>query len=195
MRSCFGSSGGMEVQSGPEVQQRWRLWCSRRSSCRSSLRKSRGKCNDDRLIAPRGRVDMANRSAQESASTRSCFESLLVVPYLPQVIWETGWCRAVLPMPREQLFSPRLPNQGDVPLTGTRRGLVPRTYRWRTDSCSCKIRAETRSQDCRICAQLLTRSRSTSNHCTCTRLTLPCPWVFERGAQSTGCGKAPKLIG
>ena len=67
---------------------------------------------------------MANRSAQERASTRSCFESLLVVPYLSQVIWETGWCRAVLPMPREQLLHPRLPNQGDVPLTQARVGAL-----------------------------------------------------------------------
>ena len=87
------------------------------SSCRFSLMKSWGKCNEDRLIALRGRVDMANSSAQERASTRSCFESLLVVPYLPQVIWETSWRRAVYPMLPDQLFQPRVPNRGDVPRT------------------------------------------------------------------------------
>ena len=70
---------------------------------------------------------MANRIAQEraftrscfaeSASTRSCFESILVVPILPQVIWETSWRRAVYPMLPDQLFQPRVPNLGDVPRT------------------------------------------------------------------------------
>ena len=65
---------------------------------------------------------MANRSAQdfESAFTRSCFdiiESRLVVPILPQVIWETSWRKAVYPMLPDQLFQPRVPNLGDVPRT------------------------------------------------------------------------------
>ena len=62
---------------------------------------------------------MANRIAQDfgSAYTRSCFESRLVVPILPQVIWETGWRRAVYPMLPDQLLQPRVPNRGDVPLT------------------------------------------------------------------------------
>ena len=59
---------------------------------------------------------MANRIAQDfgSAYTRSCFESRLVVPILPQVIWETGWRRAVLVEAAAQLFQPRVPNRGDV---------------------------------------------------------------------------------
>ena len=59
---------------------------------------------------------MANRSAQdfESAFTRSCFESRLVVPILPQVIWETGWRRAGPVEAAAQLFQPRVPNLGDV---------------------------------------------------------------------------------
>ena len=62
---------------------------------------------------------MANRIAQDfgSAYTRSCFESRLVVPILPQVIWETSWRRAGFPMLPDQLFPPRVPNRGDVPLT------------------------------------------------------------------------------
>ena len=127
------------------------------------------------------------------AFTRSCFESRLVVPYLPQVIWETGWRRAVYFMLPGQLLHPRVPNRGDVLRTWARGGAL---FLEQTDGAPFLVRGLSILHPCSECmrARLWTRSRSTSNHWTCTRLTLPCPWVFERGAQSTGCGESPKLV-
>ena len=81
---------------------------------------------------------MADRSAQERAFTRSCFESLLVVPILPQVIWETGWRRAGPVEAAAQLFQPRVPNLGDVLLTQARVGAF---FLEQTDGASRLLRA------------------------------------------------------
>ena len=118
-----GTGDGLAARTGGGLAACTSSTCSRNclvSSCRFSLM----KCLRHFALRPRASLQCSRRNDDRLASTRSCFESLLVVPYLPQVIWETGWCRAVLPMPREQLFSPRLPNQGDVPLTQARVGAL-----------------------------------------------------------------------
>ena len=170
-RSCSGSSGGRSSSSK----------CSRNCfgfSCRSS--KPRGMCNDD--------GHAARKSAQ--GSTRSCFESLYVIPILPQVIWETVWRRTAATMFCRQLLVPRLPNRSEVSLTEA-RGIAACLEH--TDGAELLFGANSVLKPASAASAPGLIRVAEARQAT-ARAIAHCPGLFERGAMGLDAGETENLI-